>query len=74
MNPTTRILQLDNMNVAFQMLEKAGIVVPFLNPSQIVDCNEKMVMGLLWALIYEFQIRPSLIKEKGKESNMNKSI
>lgn len=56
---------LDNMNVAFKMLEQAEIVVPFLNPSQIVDCNEKMVMGLLWALIYEFQIKPSLLKERG---------
>jgi len=69
-DPQLKAQKLDNVTIALQLLQKANIMVPFLKPANLVDCNERMVFGLVWTLIMETQIKDSLVLAKtGKKEN-----
>lgn len=67
MQPTSKIHALDNMVVAFQMLEQAtGTGFPFVKPANVVDGDTKIIMGLIWALVLDSGVRKPLDLEAQK--------
>eukprot|EP01119_Soliformovum_irregulare_P009115 TRINITY_DN2224_c1_g1_i1.p1 TRINITY_DN2224_c1_g1~~TRINITY_DN2224_c1_g1_i1.p1 ORF type:complete len:562 (-),score=77.75 TRINITY_DN2224_c1_g1_i1:35-1720(-) len=62
--PTVRAQKLDNVTQAINILQSKGISLPFLKASNVVDGDAKMILGMLWTLLLETQVKDSLIKEK----------
>lgn len=54
--PRMRIQKLENLNLAFQFLQKKNITVTNIGSSDICDGNSKLVLGLIWTLIKYFQV------------------
>lgn len=50
-NPRMRPHSLDNIALAFQMIETAKIKTNFLKSTHLIDHDLKMILGLLWAII-----------------------
>jgi len=56
--------QLDNIALAFDMLmEQAQVKTNFLKREQLVDHDLKMMLGMVWAIILDFQIKGISVEE-----------
>lgn len=62
-NPKMRPHKLDNISLAFQMIENAKIKTNFLKPAHLVDHDLKMILGMIWAIILDFQIKGISVDE-----------
>jgi len=56
-NPKMRPHKLDNLSLALNMVEKAQIKTNFLKSTQLIDHDLKMILGMIWAIILDYQIK-----------------
>ncbi|XP_037130542.1 filamin-A isoform X2 [Syngnathus acus] len=54
--PTFRQMQLENVSVALEFLEKENIKLVSIDSKAIVDGNLKLILGLIWTLILHYSI------------------
>jgi len=67
-DPKLSIQQVENINLAFQFMEKeGGVKVVNIGPPDINTGNLKLILGLIWTIIYNFEVLPGL-KEKGEKA------
>lgn len=62
-NPRLRVQKAENVNTALDFIKHRGVMVYNIGAEDIIDCNLKLVLGLLWVLILRFTI--SDINEEG---------
>lgn len=63
LNPKLRVQKAENVNTALEFIKHRGVMVYNIGAEDIIDCNLKLVLGLLWVLILRFTI--SDINEEG---------
>jgi actinin alpha 1/4 len=51
-----RIQKMENLNMAFAFLQKKNVNLTNLGSSDILDGNQKLILGLMWTLIKSFQV------------------
>lgn len=51
-----KIHEINNLNIVFNSLAKEGVKVVNIGPEDIWDGNPKIILGLLWTIIYHFQV------------------
>lgn len=56
-NPKMRPQKLDNISIAFDMVAKAQVKTNFLKTHHLVDHDLKMLLGMIWAIILDYQIK-----------------
>ncbi|XP_074499248.1 filamin-A isoform X4 [Sebastes fasciatus] len=54
--PTFRQMQLENVSVALEFLDKENIKLVSIDSKAIVDGNLKLILGLIWTLILHYSI------------------
>uniref|UniRef100_A0A8C9QV41 Filamin A n=1 Tax=Scleropages formosus TaxID=113540 RepID=A0A8C9QV41_SCLFO len=54
--PTFRQMQLENVSVALEFLDKESIKLVSIDSKAIVDGNLKLILGLVWTLILHYSI------------------
>jgi len=62
-NPKIKPQQLDNISLAFDMVNKAQIKTNFLKPTHLADHDLKMILGMVWAIILDYQIKGISVEE-----------
>jgi hypothetical protein len=55
--PRLRAQQIDNVASALKLIERHGPELRFTQVEQLVDCELKMVLGMVWSVIHHHQIR-----------------
>jgi actinin alpha len=61
--PKMRPQMLDNIELALRMVDEAGIKTNFLKHTHLVDCDTKMLLGMVWAIILDYQIKGISVEE-----------
>lgn len=56
-NPKLRPNKLDNIEIAFKMVDEAKIKTNFLKHTHLVDHDHKMILGMMWAIILDYAIK-----------------
>lgn len=56
-NARTRIHKLDNLANAFKMISEAEIPVKLLKPENLVDHDQRMILGMIWTMILHSSIQ-----------------
>lgn len=56
-NPKMRAHKLDNCELALKMLAEAKVKTNFLGTMHLVDKDLKMLLGMIWAIILDYQIK-----------------
>lgn len=54
--PRMRIQKMENLNMAFSFMQKKNVNLTNLGSSDILDGNQKLILGLMWTLIKSFQV------------------
>lgn len=62
-NPKMRPQKFDNLVLAFNMIEQAQIKTNFLKTNHLADCDLKMILGMIWAIILDYQIKGISIED-----------
>jgi len=62
-DPKMRPHKLDNISLAISMVEKAQVKTNFLKPMHLADKDLKMILGMVWAIILDFQIKGISVEE-----------
>lgn len=55
-NPKMRPHKLDNLTLAFEMIKRANVRITGVGQYDVLDGNVKLVLGLIWTLVYAVQI------------------
>jgi hypothetical protein len=55
-NPKMKMQQLDNLSKAFTFMEAEGIKLVNISNLDVWDGNQMLICGLIWTIIYEFQL------------------
>lgn len=55
-NPTVKAVQLENLTGALKFINAQGLKLVNIGPSDIHDGDTKLILGLLWTIIYHFQV------------------
>jgi len=61
--PKMRPQQLDNITLALDMVAKAQIKTNFLKATHLADHDLKMILGMIWAIILDYQIKGISVEE-----------
>jgi len=61
--PKMKPQKLDNISLAFDMVDKAQIKTNFLKPFHLTDHDLKMILGMIWAIILDYQIKGISVEE-----------
>ncbi|KAJ3353955.1 hypothetical protein HDU91_005831 [Kappamyces sp. JEL0680] len=62
-NPRIRLQKIENVNKALDFIRHRGVNLTNIGAEDIVDSNEKLIMGLIWTIILRFSI--ATISEEG---------
>lgn len=62
-NPKLRPQKMDVVAQSFKMVEEAQVKTNFLQVEHLLDANEKMILGLLWAIILDYAIKGISVDE-----------
>lgn len=63
-DPKARPFKLDNITLALDMLEnKAKVKTNFLKGTHLADHDLKMILGMIWAIILDYQIKGISVEE-----------
>ncbi|KAJ3380250.1 hypothetical protein HDU92_006082, partial [Lobulomyces angularis] len=62
-NPKLRIQKVENVNTALAFIKKRNVGLTNIGSEDIVDSNEKLILGLIWSIILRFSIAD--ISEEG---------
>ncbi|KAM9510776.1 LOW QUALITY PROTEIN: filamin-A-like [Guaruba guarouba] len=65
--PTFRQMQLENVSVALDFLERENIKLVSIDSKAIVDGNLKLILGLVWTLILHYSISMPMWDEEDEE-------
>ncbi|XP_063147802.1 filamin-B isoform X2 [Candoia aspera] len=65
--PTFRQMQLENVSVALEFLEKENIKLVSIDSKAIVDGNLKLILGLVWTLILHYSISMPVWEDEGDD-------
>ncbi|XP_077185790.1 filamin-A isoform X2 [Paroedura picta] len=65
--PTFRQMQLENVSVALEFLERESIKLVSIDSKAIVDGNLKLILGLIWTLILHYSISMPMWDEEDDE-------
>ncbi|XP_061300191.1 LOW QUALITY PROTEIN: filamin-A-like [Pezoporus flaviventris] len=65
--PTFRQMQLENVSVALDFLERENIKLVSIDSKAIVDGNLKLILGLVWTLILHYSISMPVWDEEDEE-------
>lgn len=72
--PTFRQMQLENVSVALEFLDKESIKLVSIDSKAIVDGNLKLILGLIWTLILHYSISmPMWDEEEETEASKQKT-
>jgi len=61
--PKMRPHKLDNITLALKMLDDAHVKTNFLKTVHLADKDLKMILGMIWAIILDFQIKGISVEE-----------
>lgn len=61
--PKAKPFKLDNIELALKMLDEAGVKTHFLKPNHLVDCDQTMILGMIWSIILDYQIKGISVEE-----------
>eukprot|EP00055_Hartaetosiga_balthica_P002542 m.4341 g.4341 ORF g.4341 m.4341 type:complete len:398 (+) comp2215_c0_seq1:101-1294(+) len=59
-NPRLKVQKLENISTALNCIKEEGLTLVNIGPGDIEGGNSKLVLGLLWTIIYHYQIAASL--------------
>ncbi|KAI8907227.1 calponin homology domain-containing protein [Gorgonomyces haynaldii] len=62
-NPKLRLQKIENCNKALEFIKKRGVHLTNIGAEDIVDVNQKLLLGLIWTIILRFTIAD--ISEEG---------
>ncbi|KAJ3046582.1 hypothetical protein HK097_000722 [Rhizophlyctis rosea] len=62
-NAKLRIQKIENQNKALEFVKRRGVALTNIGAEDIVDSNEKLILGLIWTIILRFTIAE--ISEEG---------
>ncbi|XP_014652985.1 PREDICTED: filamin-A isoform X4 [Ceratotherium simum simum] len=65
--PTFRQMQLENVSVALEFLDRESIKLVSIDSKAIVDGNLKLILGLIWTLILHYSISMPMWDEEEDE-------
>ncbi|XP_077181563.1 filamin-B isoform X2 [Paroedura picta] len=65
--PTFRQMQLENVSVALEFLDKENIKLVSIDSKAIVDGNLKLILGLVWTLILHYSISMPVWEDEGDD-------
>ncbi|KAI1892164.1 hypothetical protein AGOR_G00130450 [Albula goreensis] len=65
--PTFRQMQLENVSVALEFLERENIKLVSIDSKAIVDGNLKLILGLIWTLILHYSISMPMWDEEEED-------
>ncbi|XP_030049986.1 filamin-A isoform X2 [Microcaecilia unicolor] len=65
--PTFRQMQLENVSVALEFLDRENIKLVSIDSKAIVDGNIKLILGLIWTLILHYSISMPMWDEEEDE-------
>ena len=51
-----KVQQLDNLTAAFAFMEANGVKLVNISPEDIWNGSIKLVLGMIWTIIYQFQV------------------
>ncbi|XP_072136559.1 filamin-B isoform X1 [Mobula birostris] len=71
--PTFRQMQLENVSVALEFLEKENIKLVSIDSKAIVDGNLKLILGLIWTLILHYSISMPVWDDEGADDAKNQT-
>ncbi|XP_053324668.1 filamin-B isoform X1 [Spea bombifrons] len=71
--PTFSQMQLENVSVALEFLEKENIKLVSIDSKAIVDGNLKLILGLIWTLILHYSISMPVWEDEGDEESKNQT-
>eukprot|EP00039_Didymoeca_costata_P018928 m.335546 g.335546 ORF g.335546 m.335546 type:complete len:383 (-) comp17625_c0_seq1:300-1448(-) len=66
-NPNSKIHEIENLNIAFNFMEAEGVKLVNIGPEDIHSGALKLVLGLIWTIIYNFQVIKGFNKGAGKK-------
>jgi len=69
-NPKSRVLQLDNANAAMKAIDKAEIKMTGLNKNNILDGSFKMMMGMVWNIILDYNIKGISVEDQNAKQGL----
>ncbi|XP_029102180.1 filamin-A-like isoform X2 [Scleropages formosus] len=65
--PTFRQMQLENVSVALEFLDRENIKLVSIDSKAIVDGNLKLILGLIWTLILHYSISMPMWDEEEED-------
>lgn len=68
--PKMRPHKLDNIELALRMLEEAGVKTNFLKHTHLIDSDTKMLLGMVWAIILDYQIKGITVEEMSAKEGL----
>jgi len=68
--PKMRPQQLDNIELAFRMLTEAGVKTHFLKTNHLADCDTTMILGMIWAIILDYQIKGISVEDMSAKEGL----
>ncbi|CAH8854640.1 unnamed protein product [Trichobilharzia szidati] len=72
--PTFKTQKLENVTTVLKFLEEnEGLRLVSIDSSHIVDCNLKLILGLIWALILHYSISVPLIEDEENVPQQDKN-
>ncbi|XP_031757111.1 filamin-B isoform X3 [Xenopus tropicalis] len=71
--PTFSQMQLENVSVALEFLERENIKLVSIDSKAIVDGNLKLILGLIWTLILHYSISMPVWEDEGDEETKNQT-
>lgn len=69
-NPKMRPHLLDNCETALRFIDSAGVKTHFLKPGHLVDHDLKMILGMIWAIILDYQIKGISVEEMSAKEGL----
>lgn len=69
-NAKMRAHLLDNVSLAVNMVEHAGVKLHFVKPINILDKNLKLTLGMIWTIIHDYQIRGISIEDHSAKEGL----
>eukprot|EP00062_Callorhinchus_milii_P024180 gi/632983815/ref/XP_007908833.1/ PREDICTED: filamin-B [Callorhinchus milii] len=71
--PTFRQMQLENVSVALEFLDRESIKLVSIDSKAIVDGNLKLILGLIWTLILHYSISMPVWDDEETEETKNQT-
>ncbi|CAH2313059.1 filamin-B isoform X3 [Pelobates cultripes] len=71
--PTFSQMQLENVSVALEFLDRENIKLVSIDSKAIVDGNLKLILGMIWTLILHYSISMPVWEDEGDEESKNQT-